>query len=283
MRALFTKKTIIIASAAILIAVLTIVSINVAGTSGAVTGTATAVSGPLRQLTSYVARTFESIYGSIYRYDQLVDDYERLLKDYAALREASREAAETQFENERLYALFDFRDRHAGQQYERATILSWSGSNWSSSFLISKGHANSDKEVKVGDSVITEYGVLIGRITAVGATSSTVISILDTTFSAGAFIGEGGDSATAKGDFSLMNRGLLMLDRIPEGASAAQGDAIVTSGIGGIFPTGLVIGEVVDVFAHSTGIGRYATIRPMLPHLESIAHVFVITEFDVAE
>ena len=139
------------------------------------------------------------------------------------------------------------------------------------------------RSVKVGDSVITEYGVLIGRITAVGATSSTVISILDTTFSAVAFIGEGGDSATAKGDFSLMNRGLLMLDRIPEGASAAQGDAIVTSGVGGVFPTGLVIGEVVDVFAHNTGIGRYATIRPMLPHLESIAHVFVITEFDVAD
>ncbi|MDR0490983.1 MAG: rod shape-determining protein MreC [Oscillospiraceae bacterium] len=279
MKILFTKKTVIILTVAVLIAISTLISVNVYGGGGPVTALVNAISRPLKDWSSAVARTFESIYGNIYRYEKLVEDYEKVQKELAALKAITREAVDMADELERLIALFDFSEQHSDHEYEQATVLSWSSSIWISSFSIDKGSDNSS--IKTGNSVTTEYGVLIGKVTDVGAKSSTVISVLDTTFSAGALIGENGASATVKGDFSLMGRGLLMLDHIANIQPVLPGDAVVTSGGGGVFPPGLVIGEVDEVFNHSTGVGRYATVRPMLT-LEAISHVFIITDFDIS-
>jgi len=124
--------------------------------------------------------------------------------------------------------------------------------------------------------------VLIGQVADVGARNSTVITVLDTTFSAGAFVGEGEGRATARGDFSLMRSNLLMLDRIDDKLIVMPGDSVVTSGISGIFPAGLIVGEVVEVHRHSTGIGRYATVK-LLRDVDTITHVFVITDFEVPD
>jgi len=58
-----------------------------------------------------------------------------------------------------------------------------------------------------------------------------------------------------------------------------RGDIVVTSGVAGVFPVGLVVGEVVDIHQHSTGIGRYATVKPMID-IDTITYVFVITDFE---
>jgi len=279
MKIMFNRKTIIILTVALLIAISTLVSVNVGGGSGPVTSIANAVSRPLKDWLSTVLRTFESMYGNIYRYDKLVEDYEKVSKELNELKTITREAEEMAGELEELKALFRFSESHPGHVYEKATIQSWSASIYSSSFTINIGSANSG--IRPGNSVTTEYGVLIGKVTDVGSKSSTVVSVLDTTFSASVFVGESGTSATAKGDFSLMGQRLLMLDHISDTQPVLPGDAIVTQG-GGVFPSGLFIGEVVEVFNHKTGVGRYATIQPLLT-LESISHVFVITDFDTDE
>lgn len=279
MKVLFTKKTIFIAAAAVIIAIVTLVSVNAFGTSGPVTGLANVVSRPLKSWASAIARTFESIYGSIYRYDFLVKEHENALNELQKLRETSREAEYLEGEVNRLYALLGLSERNPGHVYESAQIVSPSSSNWSSTFTISKGSENSG--ISVGNCVITEYGVLIGKVTDVGANTSTFVSVLDTTFTASVLIGDSGSPATAKGDFNLMNAGLLKLDHIAVDQPVLPGDIIVTSG-GAIFPAGLVIGVVTEVFNHSTGVGQYATIRPTLP-LEMISYVNVITEFDITE
>ena len=281
MKVLLTRKTIVIAAVSVLIAIIAIVSVNVFGSSGPVTGLANAITQPFRSLALTVARTFESIYSSIYRYDDLLEKYENALTENAALRIAHYEADELRRDNNDLRALFNFRERHAGHVYEEAVVVNWSSNNFTSSFTISKGYANSETAIAVGNSVITEYGVLIGQITEVGATTSTVISVLDTTFSAGAHIGAGEGSVTVKGDFSLMSSGLVMLDHISEDLIVLPGDSVVTSSAGGVFPVGLVIGEVVEVHRHSTGVGRYATVIPMRAIDNSIVNVYVITSFDI--
>jgi len=281
MKVLLTRKTIVIAAVAILIAIITIVFVNVFSSGGPVTGLANVLLSPLKSLASVVVQPFEGIYSSIYRYDALQKAYEEALEDLANIRRASLESEKLLRDYNTLRALLDFREQHADHVYEEATVRSWSSSNWASSFTISKGYANSDKPMARGNSVITEYGVLIGQISDVGATTSTVISIIDTTFSAGATVGDGGGSATAKGDFYLLSSGLLMLDHLDEDQIVLPGDSVVTSSVGGVFPAGLVIGEVVEVLRHDTGIGRYATVSPMREIDQSITRVFVITSYDI--
>jgi len=278
MKALLNRRSIFIFVIAILIAVSTIVSINVWGRNGPVTGLANAVSRPLRSLASTVVRVFESIYSSIYRYDDLMADYEKKLIRLSELEAAYRDSIIIAEENKRLREVLGFRERHSGYDAVDAFVVDRSGDNWSSSFTINLGYMNSD--IKRGNGVITEYGMLIGQISDVGATSSTVSTVLDTTFSVSAFIGDGGGRATVKGDFTLMRSGLLMLDYIKEDIVVLPGDFIVTSGDGGMLPAGLIVGEVLEVYRHSTGIGRYATVKPMRD-VTTISHVFIITGFEL--
>ena len=276
MKSVYGRKNVMITAVAVIIALTTIISVNVFENSGPATGLANIITRPFMRLTSTIARTFESIYGNIYRYEQLRRDHERLRIEMARLQELYAETTELEEENAFLRNIMGFRDRMPPLEMDFAPIHDLGSSNWSSTFAIELGSNFSD--IAPGNSVVTEYGALIGRVSSVGLNNSTVVSILDTTFSASVFIGDTGETATATGDFAYMNRGMLILDNISPDTHVIPGDSITTTGQGGIFPAGLVIGEVVEVLNHATGVGRYATIRPILP-IYSISNAFVITDF----
>jgi len=288
-KTLITKKSIIIASTAMLLALITIVSVNAFNTPGPITGFANVATAPVRAIASTVAQTFESIYAAIYRYEDLEHRYDMLAARYAQLVLDQYEAADLARENEMLRELLEFRDRHGGFDHEPASVRSRGGDNWSSSFTINRGYANSD--VRAGMGVTTEYGFLIGVVSEAGATTSTVRTILDTTFSTSAFVGdatfddadiETSISLTASGNFNFMRSGLLIIDYIDDGINLLPGASVITSGLGGVFPPALVIGEIEAIFPHANGIGRFATVRPMRD-ISTVNHVFVITGFELPE
>jgi rod shape-determining protein MreC len=265
---------------AVVIALTTIVSVNTSGGPGVFTNILTALSKPLVSVATSVVRTFESVYGYMYEYDKVVAENQQLKAELAKLQQDYREYTEIAKENARLRELFNLSARHADFKYETATIIAWSASNWSSAFTISKGATNSS--VKAGDPVITETGALVGYIKDVGPMSSTCVTVLDTTFSAGAVIDRNNDVAVAMGDFALMREGLLKLDYLTDSTQIVAGDTITTSGKGGVLPAGLVIGTVEEVRLHESGIRRYAVIAPAV-ELDSLINVFVITSFEIAE
>jgi len=277
MKTLLTRKTIIIAMASVLIALVTIFSVNVLGNSGPVTGFANIVTTPVRALASNVARMFESIYASIYRYESLNASYQELLQTFAEREHATADAFELLEENRRLREQLGFRERHPGYETEMAGLLNWGSDNWSSSFVIDIGYANSI--IKPGFAVATEEGVLIGQVLEVSAYDSIVITMLDTKFSAGARVGDSRGIATVKGDFMFMRSGLMVLDHIGDDMIVLPGAMVSTSGQG-VFPSGLIVGRIVEVYRHSSGISRYATVRPLL-EIDTISTVFVITDFEI--
>jgi len=283
MKALITRRSIVIASVALLLAIIAIVSVNAFNSVGPVTGVANVITMPVRALASTLANAFETIISANFRYEELVARNEELLKRISQLEQDSRQVAELVEENERLRELLIFRERHAGYTDEMATLMSWNSDNWTSSFIINRGYLNSD--IERGFGVATEYGLLIGQIAEVSATTSTVITVLDTKFSAAGFVGRSDavddedGSVTVRGDFAYMHNGLLLIDYIDESINVIPGDSVTTSGGGGVFPIGLTIGEVVDVNTHASGIGRYATVRPMFD-IDSISTVFIITNFE---
>jgi len=282
MKALITRRSIIIASAALLLAIIAIVSVNVFNSAGPVTGIANTITRPVRALASTVARTFETIFSAIYRYDELLErnaELERIIVE-RELDFLDSEALAA--ENAQLRDLLEFRERHGGWTQEVATLQSWNADNWSSTFVINKGYMNS--EIKRGDAVATEYGALIGQVSEVRATDSTVTTIVDTTFSAAVFIGGDGTdgtdaTATVKGDFSHMRSGLLILDYIDDDLVVNPAALIVTSGRGGVFPPGLTVGNIETVHGHTSGLGRYATVRPMRD-INTINNVIIIIDFE---
>ncbi|MDR1217611.1 MAG: rod shape-determining protein MreC [Oscillospiraceae bacterium] len=278
MKVLFSKKNIAIIAGALVLAIIAAVSVNTRGTSGAVTDLAEMFTVPLKRAASSIARSFESLYGYIYEYENLVSENEELKAQLADLKQDVREYTETSAENVRLNKLFNFSVRHSDHVYDRAVIITWGSNNWESGFTLSRGSTNSD--IAVGDSVITETGVLIGRVTEVDTVTSKAITVIDTTFFAGVLTGEAGGEAAASGDFALMRGGCLRLDFMSEGDGVLSGDTVVTSGKGGVFPEGLVIGELTDIFINDSGIGYYGVIEPAA-ELNNVTDVYVITDFEI--
>jgi len=283
MKALISKRSIVIASISVLIALIAIISVNAFNTTGPVTGAANIITRPVRGIVTEIAHAFGNIYAAIYRYDELDRQNEQLLQTIAQLQRDAHDAIALAEENERFRELLQFRERHGDFAHEPAVIQRWSSDNFVDSFVINRGYMNSN--IRVNMSVTTEFGVLIGQVSYVGATTSTVRTILDTTFAAAVFVGgytadESDGTATARGDFAHMRSGLLVLDHIDDDLTALPGSRVVTSGVGGMFPPGLTIGYIVEKFPHASGIGRFATIRPMRD-LATIQNVFVIIDFEV--
>ncbi|NLT15742.1 MAG: rod shape-determining protein MreC [Clostridiales bacterium] len=265
---------------AVIIAAITLISVNTSGNSGFVTNILTSLSKPLRSVAASVANVFESIYGYIDDYEKLEAENAELKAQLNKLQQDYRDSSNISAENERLRKLLELSSRHPDyKQYDTATIINWSSSNWSSSFTIGKGSYNSD--IKVGDCVITEEGYLVGVVDVVETTSSTVITILDTRFSVGAYIDRTDKRYIAMGDFSLMKQELLKFGYMEGSAEIIADDTIITSGKGGILPAGLVIGTVQEVVTSSTGIDKYATIKPAAD-IKSLADVYLITSFEVS-
>ncbi|MEG2571354.1 MAG: rod shape-determining protein MreC, partial [Clostridia bacterium] len=69
---------------------------------------------------------------------------------------------------------------------------------------------------------------------------------------------------------------------LERGAQLVRGDTVETSGVGGLFPRGIVLGTVEDVKTETHGITKYAVVKPAVD-LARVNHVLVIKSFTVTE
>lgn len=234
---------------------------------------------PVQKAAAALIDWIESIYGDIYEYDRLVEENNSLRGQIAELQERARDYDEVAAENARLRELMNLREKHEDFQYESAKIVSWDSSNYSSAFNISKG---SNQGIELGDSVVTEYGALVGQITELGETWATVRTLIDVSTNVGALIGDTGSSGMVVGDFTLMQQGQTRVTYLSSGSQIFQGDEVLTSGAGGSFPAGLIIGEISAIMSEAGGQTTYGVVEPACD-LGTLAQVFVIKDYEIVE
>ncbi|MPM51172.1 hypothetical protein SDC9_97919 [bioreactor metagenome] len=80
-------------------------------------------------------------------------------------------------------------------------------------------------------------------------------------------------------DAELGAKGYCRLSYLPGESSAAPGDVVLTSGLGDMFPAGIVIGKVLEVRQESHNISSYAIVEPAVD-FSNIHYVMVIKSFD---
>ena len=113
-----------------------------------------------------------------------------------------------------------------------------------------------------------------------GTNWSTVLTLVDTDTSLGAQVFRTKDLGVAQGDFSLMRESRLRLDYLPADCSLLPGDVVVTSGLNGYYPSGLVIASVEELRKDDSGASSYAILAPETD-LDALTEVFVIKSFEI--
>ena len=277
----FLKKTAPRFLAAVLLIAL-IVGVTVGllhGRAGIFTNLEGKLREPFQQGAGTVAHWLEGLYGSVYRYDQILAENETLRNQLAEAQAEALAGKEAQEENERLRQLLSFSQRHTDFTMESAKVVSYTSSNWSAVMTISKG---GESGVEVGDSVITESGALVGQVIEVGSGWSTVRTVIDVDMNVGGYVSNSGATGMVVGDYTLMQDGFVKLGYLAEGVSLFEGDTVLTSGKGGAFPSGLIIGSVAEVRSDAGGQEVYGVIRPNCD-LANLVQVFIIKDFKIIE
>lgn len=236
------------------------------------------VFAPLDKLVNAGMDKLEQVYGYMYNYDKLVAENAELRSRIAEMEQEVRQSVSSNEENARLKKLLGLAEANNDYVFVDAALVSWSASGWSSSFSINKGSRHGIEE---GDCVVTEDGFLIGQVTEVSRGSATVQTILDSASGVGALTDEG-VTAIAEGDFTLMSEGKLRLTYIEDTSRVVAGDKVITSGKGGIYPSGLVIGTVESVSIDPSGLSASAIVEPEAD-IAAAAYLFIITDYEPEE
>ena len=237
------------------------------------------VTTPVRNGISALAGWVEGVYNYSFHYDELQAENERLKAEIAELEAAAREGEADSKENERLRELLELRPKNRSFDLESATVTARSSTNWSSTLTLSKG---SDQGVAAGDCVVDSSWNLVGIIEAVGTNWSTMLTVVDANLEMGAFLSRTESIAILEGDFTLMAEGKLKLTYLPENTELITGDLVLTSSMGGNYPSDLVVGSIESIHTDASGISRYAVIAPAAD-LDSLVQVFIIKDFDIVE
>lgn len=237
------------------------------------------VTAPVRGGISAALDWAEGVYAYVLRYDQLQEELDQLRREVAQLEDQAREGEEALRENERLRELLNLQEKRRDFVFESARVTARSAYNWESTLTLSKG---SSSGVEAGDCVVTETGLFVGVVTQVGTNYCVVSTLINTDIEMGGIITRTYSAGILEGDFALMERGRLKLSYLPDGAQLVAGDEVLTSGMGDVYPSGLVVGQVEGVFTEASGKTRYAVIEPAVS-LDSLVQVFVIKDFEIVE
>ena len=279
MKKFFSNNGILILAAVTLIAVIMcIVSVFSSGT-GFLHNAAGVVASPFRAVGSAVTRWTDNITDRFASVEALQKENSELRRQIASLEQSVRQAQTDSEENARLRSLLDLRQQRRDFVFESAYITEHSTSNWASTLTLGKGTSCGIAE---GNCVVDSEGYLVGIVTEAGLNWCTVATVLDTDAQIGAKVFRTGETTVAMGDLSLMNRNRLKLNYLESESSLINGDLVVTSGLGGYYPSGLVIGSVEEILTDDGGLTKYAILAPQV-ELSELTEVFVITAFDVVD
>ena len=234
------------------------------------------VTTPVRAVSARFVSWTEGVYSYAFEHEELKTRNAELEKRVAELEKDAAQSELALQENERLRKLLGLQERRQDFTFEAAAVTSRSSSNWESVITVNKGSLHG---VAAGDCVIDENGVLVGVVTQVGVNWSSVRTVVDADTEMGALVARTESAAIIEGDFSLMGEGELKLTYLPETVSLIAGDLVVTSGLNGTYPSGLVIGYVESLQAAPSGLERYAVVTPAA-QLDSLGTLFVVTDFD---
>lgn len=216
--------------------------------------------------TGGVSDVLQKYVTSVASYDELV----RLRREQQSMTRLRARILELEHENEVFRGLANVAERIDGPRPLGARVIGRSGAPLTRILRIDRGSYDG---IKRGDGVVTPRGV-VGRVLSTGRHSSDVLLLTDPssavdvvsqrTRARGIVRGTGEETAYR-----------VRIEDFDRLADVEAGDTLVTSGLGGSFPAGLVVGDVQMVALREDGLYQIADVKPAVD-VARVEHVLVL-------
>ena len=212
--------------------------------------------------------------------EELLQENRQLRERIAQLESQLVEYYDLKEENAQLYKYLDMKQENPDFKPVAASVIDRDPSSFYS-FTIDQG---TQAGISLNDPVVTDEGV-VGWVSAVNSISAKVTTILspDTKIGGVAEIGASdkvsGEAGVISTNIRLSDQGLIKLGYLTADTTAKEGNIVVTSGLGGLYPPNLKIGTILSLHHEEYDVSLYALVKPFVD-VTTVRDVMVLTEFE---
>jgi len=224
--------------------------------------TVLSITRPLQQVATWTTRSLREVWGNYVYLVGVQRDNQRLREELKWLRQENHRYLEAYLQYQRLQRLLNFREQ-TPLDVVAAEVVGRDSNSWTEIIHINRG--TRDKVAK-GYPVVTHDG-LVGQVIHAAPALSQVMLLTDFRSGVDALV----QRTRASGVVTGRGRDLAALKFLPVGADIQPGDRLISSGMGGVFPKGLIIGAVKDLSRNGRQ-GHQVEIQPNVDfsHLEEV-------------
>lgn len=225
------------------------------------------VLSPIQKSTTSSLNWVQQKFESFSRFKKLEEENEVLKLELDLKEQEIKRLKQLEIENEKLSSLLNTSSKYREYPKITANITAKDPGNWYENFIIDKGEKDGIKK----NMVVLAVGGLVGKIEEVGYNYAKVSAIINGTYSVSAKSIRTDDEGFVKGDLS--KNGICKMEYIDKEAEIKEGDEIVTSHLSEIYPAGITIGYVKEIYLEEeTKLSKTAIIEPVVDfkHLEKV-------------
>jgi rod shape-determining protein MreC len=227
-----------------------------------------AITLPLERMVTLPVQEAQGWWDELVVLVQVREENDRLRQRIARLEEENLQYREAIVSSERFQRLAGFRENHEVPMVP-ANVVHQDLSPWFRSVIIDQGTAAG---IKPGMPVVTDLGV-VGVVSGTAPSASKVLLLIDPQSHVDAYV----QRSRARGSVRGAKGRECSFEFVLRDEDLAVGDLLLTSGMGEVFPKGLVIGNVMSVERQPYGLFQEAQIKPAVD-FGKLEEVFVILE-----
>jgi len=226
------------------------------------------ITAPVQKVVWGVIGGIGSVWRGYFYLVGLEKENQTLRRELQELRLQMNRYQEASLANERLRALLNFKKSMATPLLP-AQLVAFDPSGWFQTILIDKGR----NDGVVQDMAVVSAEGLVGRVIGVGNQHAKVLLIIDGNSAVDSFI----QRSRARGVLVGLGREMCLLKYVQRNEDVQVGDKVISSGMGGVFPKGLIVGTVQEVVRGSSGLFQRVEVEPAA-NFSRLEEVMVVIE-----
>lgn len=234
--------------------------------------TVTGALAPFQRAVSWAGYQVNGVTSAIWELVSAYYQNELLKNEVVQLRQQNLTAAEYAAENERLRNLLGYKQTASQFDLMAAQVIGREQATWTSMIVVNRGSSDG---VARNMPVVTEKG-LVGVVTEVSPNAAKVQLVLDPRCSVGTLIQRPESRVAGIVQGNIEDALTPNMINIPKNSDVVEGDILITSGFGGIFPKGIMVGKVKSLHDDGGGLLEVAVVEPAVD-FQRLEDVLIIT------
>ena len=207
--------------------------------------------------------------------DAILEENQQLSEENASLRSQMVDYDKLKAENEAYKALANIQEQHPEMSYTSSFVIGRDPLDSFWGFTLDRGTLDG---VAVNDAVISDEGYLLGVVREADLTSCKIMTILHPSFNAAGVVSRTRDNGIITGSADYAADGLCILSNLARSTLSREGDQVITTGLGGVFPPDVLVGVIKELTPEASGKSTLAVIQPGADP-RTVRHVFIITNY----